>query len=258
MTLTSKSRVVPGPVADPAAPEVRPARTSAALGTSSIRGAAAPVARNAFAGRSLALLVALFVLGGCDLRQSGNGAYGEKTVHVGDFTGVRMQDGVGAVITVGPGLTQSVTVTGDENIVENNIRTSVDVEGVGSAAVSVLHVWASPSFVPVIPPRVVISRPSLSLARGSDGVVIEVTRPAGSTAVGGPLVVLLDGATVSARGYPTAGAVVDLDGGSTALLHSDGPVTGTVSADSRLDNTSGVGPCLVPTMAAGNVICDSP
>lgn len=259
MSLTLNSRVVSAPGGDVCRPEVRPALTCPRLGSPSNRGAGARVSRKAFAGRSLALLVwlgACVALAGCDARESGNGIYAERRISVAGFTALDVKDGVGAVVTLAPGLAQSVTLTGDENIVENNLQWRVDVEGVGTAAVSVLRVWASPSFVPVIPARVVINRPTLARVRGSDGVVIQVARPAGSTAVGGPLAVELQEATLSAREYPVSSAAVDLRDGATALLHSEGPVTGTVSADSRLDNTYGGGPCLVTTTAAGSVTCN--
>jgi hypothetical protein len=256
MDLTQKSRLLSGPAARGGRPEVRPHPTAAALGSSRIRGAAAPARRKPFAGPALAALVAVVGLTACDPRLQGNGVYAEKTVDLAAFTGVRTEDGVGAVITVEPGLSQAVKVIGDENLVQSHIRTSLEVEGVGSAALTVLHVWVDPAdFQPVIPPKVVVSRPTFSLARGRDGVSIELKRPAGSTAVGGPLVVGLEGASLNARQYPTGGAAVVLSGGSTALLHSDGPVTGSVSADSHLDNTAGLGPCFVPTTAAGNVVC---
>jgi hypothetical protein len=241
---------------------VRRPRTCAALGSSRIRGADATIARDRCAGRSaaaLAVLAAVAALAGCDPRQTGNGVYAEKTVHVAPFTGIHVQDGIDAVVTVSSTATQSVVVTGDQNIVEENIQTRVDAEGVGSAAIAVLHVWASPSFTPVIPPRVVIRRPTLAAVRGGDGVVIEVTTPTGANDGASPRREVLDGATLSARQYPTAGAVVDLEGRSTAQLHSDGPVTGTVSAGSHLDNTHGAGGCGgVATGGTGNVVCNGP
>lgn len=263
MRPTDESRAVSGPFGLLPPPEVRVPRTCATLRTSRGRGAAVTVARGRVAGRSAAVLLGLAVsaagaaaLAGCDPRQTGNGVYAEKAIRVAEFAGVRAEDGIGAVITVAPGLAQTVIVTGDENVIERNIRTSVDVEGAGTAAVAVLHVWASPSFTPVIPPRVVITRPSLTLVRGGDGVFIEVKRPAGAADVGGPLTVDLDGATLSAREYPVSGAVVALEAGATARLRSEGPVTGTVAGDSHLDNTAGAGPCLVSTTAGGSVACN--
>lgn len=83
--------------------------------------------------------------------------------------------------------------------------------------------------------------------------------PTGANEGAGPLAVVLDGATLTARQYPTAGALVDLDGRSTAQLHADGPVAGTVSADSHLDNTSGSGHCTaVVSGGTGNVVCNPP
>lgn len=262
MPLTWKSHVLSGRPAEAAGPEVVRVRTSAALGTPTIPGAGATVARKRFAGRplaALALLAAAAALAGCDPERVGNGVYAEKTVHVAPFTGVRVEDGIDAVITVSSTATQSVILTGDENIVDENLETRVELEGVGSTAVSVLHVWASPSFTPVIPPRVVIRRPSLVYVRGSDGVSIEVKTPTGADEGAGPLAVVLEGATLIARSYPISGAVVDLEDRATARLHSDGPVVGTVSADSHLDNTYGSGSCAgVVTSGAGNVVCAGP
>lgn len=258
MTSTRKSPVVSAGRAGRRSAEVRPARTSRLRAPRGNRGAGVTVARNRFAGRSLAALLAVALAGvaGCDLRETGNGVYAERTLHVADFDGVRVQDGIDAVITVAPGLAQTVTLTGDENIVENDLHASVEPEGVGSAVVQVLHVWASPSFVPVIPPRVVVGRPSLAAACAAGGSAVTLARPSGSTVVGGPLVTELSGATLDARDYPVSGALVDLDAGSTALLHSDGQVTGSVSGDSTLDNTFGAGPCLVTTTAGAKVLCN--
>lgn len=275
MHLTSKSRVIT-PIAGSSVPvEVSGPRTPTALGTSRIRGAGATLWRKLFAGRSaptpahpgeavklggrLAALAALALLAACDPKLTGNGIYLEKPIDPGgQFTGVHIEDGVGAVITLDAGRTQSVTLTGDENLVRDHIKYALEVEGTGGSAVTLLHVWVEPSdFRPVIPPKVVIVRPDLSVARGQSGAGIELKRPSGSTAVGGSLLVGLARASLDAQQYPTAGAVVFLVDASQARLHSDGPVTGSVSADSHLDNLAGLGPCLVATTAAGTVSCNN-
>jgi hypothetical protein len=216
------------------------------------------VARNGFAGRSVALLLAVAALLGsaaCDYRQSGNGVYAEKIIRVADFTGIRTEDGIDAVIGVSSTATQTVTLTGDENVVDELIRTSVEAETIGSATISVLHVWSSRSFTPVIPARIVITRPSLVLAAGSDGVDLQLAGTPGWTAPG-PLHVALDGASLFAGDYAVDGAVVALARGSNAVLRSSGPVMGSVSVDSRLDNSGGTGSCAgVVTSGAGNVTC---
>jgi hypothetical protein len=195
----------------------------------------------------------LAAVGGCDLRPTGNGVYAEKAVEPGGvFVGVRVQDGIGAVITVGPA--QKVTLTGDQNIVENSLKVRLEAEVVGSTAVSVLHVFASPTYAPVLPPKAVISVPTLAVVRGDDAVV-QLARASGATEPGGPLLVDLDEATLLAAGYPVASAAVDLREGSFAQLAAGGPVTGTVGAGSRLDNSAGAGPCLVTTTAGATVIC---
>jgi hypothetical protein len=197
----------------------------------------------------------LLGLAGCDLRESGNGVYYEQMIHVADFAGVRMQDGIDAVISVTSTATQTVALTGDENIVKENLRTSIEPETVGSATIPVLHVWSSRSFTPVIPPRVLITRPTLVVAGGTGNLDIHVTGTPGRTAPG-PLYVALDGASLTAGDYAVDGAVVDLDLGARAVLHANGPVSGRVSADSHLDNSSGTGPCSVETAGSGSVVCE--
>jgi hypothetical protein len=259
MSQTQKSHVLSGLGAGSSGREVRSGRTPATLGNSRVRGAGATVWRKVFAGRSLAALVALATLAACDPLLQGNGVYAERPVRVGSFIGLWASNGVGAAVTVAGGAEQSVTITGDENLVADHIRWELvdpEPQGITSAAGKVLHVYVSPAdFVPVIPPRVVITRPDLAFVRGDDGASLEVKRAIGSTATAGPLAAALDGASLDARAYPTSGAVVVLTAGSRAQLHSDGPVTGSVSADSRLDNTLGAGHCLVTPAGPESVTC---
>lgn len=259
MTLTWKSRVVSASSGDAVGAEVSRARTCGPLGTSSNRGADATVRRRGRAGRPVAgLLAAVALVGaaGCDYRESGNGKYYEAPIHPADFAGVRTEDGIDAVITISSTATQTVILTGDENIVKDNLRWSVDPEQVGSTSIQILHVWASPRFDPVIPARVVVTRPSLALVGGEGGVDLQISGTPGWTAPG-PLHVELDGATLTASDYAVDGAVVELERGSLAVLHSDGPVGGTVAADSQLDNRRGSGSCAaVATSGSGNVRCN--
>jgi hypothetical protein len=197
----------------------------------------------------------LALLAGCDVRVEGNGVYVEETRSLPAFAGVRMEDGVAAAVTVEAGLSQSVKVIGDENLVRDHVKTSVDPDALGTG---VLHVWVSLSaYEARIPPTVIVALPAFAVARAKDASSIALRRPAGSTAVGGALqVVLEDRALLDATEYPTAGAAVALAGRSSAKLHSEGPVTGTVSDESRLDNLRGTGPCLVTTTSPGaSVAC---
>lgn len=256
MASTRKSRVVSSTAARHLHPGVSRAPTAGALGSSRDRGAGARVARGR-AGRALAALAAALAVAACDPELRGNGVAVEKTLDLAPFEGVRVEDGVGAIVTVDPTLGgQTVKLVGDENLVEEgHIQASLVPDTLGSLAVTVLRVRVESGFTPTIPPKVVVSRPSFSLARGLTGGSIELKRPAGSTAVGALLGVALDAAALNARAYPTAGALVALTGGASARLHADGPVTGTVSGGSVLDNTLGAGPCLVTTSGAATVTC---
>lgn len=259
MDLTSKSLLLSGLAALGVRPGVRPLPTAAALGSSRIRGAPVPPARKRFAGRALAALVfaAAAGLAACDPEVRGNGVAFEKTLTLDPFEGVRIETGVAAIVTVDPAIgAQTVKLVGDENLVaDGHILAGLEPDGVGSVSVTVLRVRVESGFVPTIQPKVVIGRPTFTFAHGQNGGTIELRRPPGSAAVGGPLAVWLEGASLQGSQYPTERAAVLLTGGSTAHLHSDGPVTGSVSADSHLDNTAGAGPCLVVTTAAGSVSC---
>lgn len=253
MPSSRKSSVVSRSGEGFAAAEVRVAPTVPAPGIRGRRDSGATVAgrRPARAGRTLAALAIVAALGACDADLQGNGVYLEEPRTVGAFDALRVEDGIAAYVTVGPA--QTVKVIGDSNAVQY-IDTSVDPFAVGSAT-SVLHVSSSRALSPIVPPMVVVTVPSLRWAGGQQGSPLQLKRPAGSTAVAPPLAVVLDAASLDATAFPTAGALVALTAGSTARLHSDGPVTGSVTGGSHLDNLLGTGPCDVTTTAGSTVAC---
>lgn len=239
--------------------EALPARgpTSRALGFPSARlPGATPVPRST---RLLAAALALVAgaLAACEPFVQGNGVYREERRDVGPFTGVHVESGVEA--TVAAGVTdQSVTVSGDANVVPY-IMAEVRTE----SGLQVLHVWISKAFVGAIPPRAVIEVPSLQYAfatqssrvngkslaaasfevvadQGSNVVLEGAVLPAGESID----VRLATGAVLNATAYGvSAGAEVQLSGGSIARLHSDGSVSGTVTGGSLLENLQGAGSC---------------
>lgn len=241
MALSPKSRVVPHGAAAARRGEVRSARTASSLGSSRDpgTGAAVAVARRA----ALVVAIAAALLAGCDPRVRGSGILIDEPRRADGFVGLRVQDGIAGFVTVGPA--HSVRVIADSNVV-GNIDTSVEPAPLGSATVSVLFVRVGHSIDPVIPPTVVVTVPSFLLADASGGASIQLKATAGADP--GPLLtVRLSAASLDAIGaepdYVTSGAAVTLAGRSAAKLHSDGPVTGSVSTQSTLDNLQGTGSC---------------
>lgn len=214
----------------------------------------------------LALALAAGALAACEPFLQGNGVYREeRRPDVGPFTGVHVESGIDAAVTAGVA-DRSVTVSGDDNVVpyiETEVRTD--------SGLQVLHVWVSKAFVGTIPPRAVIEVPSLeyafatqssrvsgkSLAASSFEVVADqsstVVLEGAAVPAGESLDVrLATGAVLSATAYAVSGgAEVQLSGGSVARIRSDGPVSGTVTGGSVLENLQGTGSCAGVT-ADGN------
>ncbi len=233
------------------------APTSSALGFPSARGGGATgVPRSA--GGLAAVLVLLAALGGCDPYVQGNGVYAEEQrPDPGDFTGIHVESGVEAIVTAGASA-RSVTVSGDANVVPY-IETQVQSDG----GRRVLHVWISRAFSGTIPPRAWVEVPVLEYAAATEGARITakaVAAPAFEVVADDGASVVLEGAaapagdsidvTLGSRAVLNAGAYevsggasVALSGASSAKLHSDGPVSGTVSGGSQLDNLLGAGDC---------------
>jgi putative autotransporter adhesin-like protein len=234
------------------------APTSHALGFPRARGpGATPVPRS---GRRLALALAVVScsLVACEPYVQGNGVYREEQrPDPGPFTGIRVQNGIAATVTAGAAA-RSVTVSGDANVVayiETEVRTD--------SGRQVLHVWMSTAFIGTIPPRAVIEVPSLEYASATDAsriaakgvaaAAFEAVADEGASLVlqGAALpagesidVRLSSGAVLDASAYGVSGgAAVQLSDGSSAKLDCDGPVTGTVTGGSQLDNLAGAGSC---------------
>ena len=234
------------------------APTFRALGISCARGpGATPVPRS---GRRLALALAVLScsLVACEPYVQGNGVYREEQrSDPGPFTGIRVESGIEATVTAGAAA-RSVTVSGDANVVpyiETEVRTD--------SGQQVLHVWISKAFIGTIPPRAVVEVPSLEYAsateaaritaKGVAAAAFEVVADQGaSLALQGAALPagesidarLSSGAALDASAYGVSvGAGVQLSGSSVAKLDCDGPVTGTVTGGSRLDNLAGAGSC---------------
>jgi Putative auto-transporter adhesin, head GIN domain len=233
--------------------------TSRALGIPCRRGpGATPVPRS---GRRLALALAVLSsssLAACQPYVQGDGVYREeRRPDPGPFTGVLVESGIGASVAAGAGA-RSVTVSGDANVVpyiETEVRTD--------SGRQVLHVWISKAFIGTIPPRAVVEVPSLEYAsatessriaaKGVAAVAFEAVADKRASLVlqGAALpagesidVRLSSGAVLDASAYGVSGgASVQLSGGSAAKLECDGPVTGTVTGGSELDNLAGAGSC---------------
>ncbi len=262
MRFSSKTGVIPSGGGACAPAGVGETRTVSALGTSSDRGdRATALPRSTRGACGLLAAAALALVAGCNPEVRGNGVYLEQQRDTGDFQGLDIKDGVAAYITAGQAL--SVKVIGDANVVPN-IATEVfsDPEQVGTGTIRVLHIVPSIAFDPTIPPAVIITVPALSYVRAEGASPVQVKRAAADLftvrAMGSAQVTLVGAAgrsgdlldavlskqtLLDATQYPTAGAYVELYDKATAKLHSNGPVTGFASGDSRLDNLLGTGDC---------------
>jgi len=257
MAITREHRAIPRPTDGAMEASLARPRTSSALGTSSACGArATPLPRSTRVGGTLVLLAGL--LAGCQPYVQGNGVYlEERRSNVASFAGLHVESGVEVTVTAGAAV-QSVTVSGDANVVPF-IETQVQTDG----GRQVLHVWISTAFGGTIPPRAVVEVPSFEYVlateasrvnakkvaatsfvvvadQGSNVVLEGAAAPAGESMD----VKLSTRALLDATAYAVSRtASVDLTSASIARLHSDGPVTGTVTGGSQLDNLHGTGSC---------------
>lgn len=248
------------------------APTSGGLGFPSRRGAdATPLSRSARLRAAVALTLAA-ALGGCEPYVQGNGVYHQETrPDPGPFTGLHVESGIEVTVTAGAA-DRSVVVSGDANVVPY-LETVVQT-GEGRR---VLFVRITRTFSGTIPPRAAIAVPSLEYAfatqfsrisgktiaassfevvadHGANVVLEGAAAPAGDSISAA----LATGALLNATAYEVSGgAAVTLTGGSIAKLHADGPVTGTLSGGSQLDNLSGTGVCadVVVQDAASKLSC---
>lgn len=235
------------------------APTSSALRFPGARGAGAtPLPRSARRLAAAALLCLAGALGGCEPYVQGNGVYYEETrPDVGPFTGLHVESGVEVTVTAGAAA-RSVTVSGDANVVPY-IETKVQTD----SGLRVLHVWISRAYGGTFPPRAVVEVPALEYAYATELARIKgdeiaatsfqvVADHGGNVALAGASapagesigVKLGTGGLLDATGYAVSNAAqVELSGASVARLRSDGPVSGTVTDRSQLDNLQGTGGC---------------
>lgn len=205
-------------------------------------------------------IAALIALAGCDPYVRGDGRYHEEARTLPPFAGVRVEDRLSVFVTAGR--EQGVTVSGDANLVRDSIETRLlaDPVMVGTQSVPVLRVYVDlEEYAPTIPPRVVITVPTFAYVDASDHSRVEVRAAPASTfrvrAEGESVVTLfgppgadeleldLDSAALDADTYPVSLASVELTGNATAELSCAGPVTGTASGTSVVDNRLGAGDC---------------
>jgi hypothetical protein len=206
-------------------------------------------------------VAAVLALAGCDPYVRGDGRYYEETRTIHEaFAGVRVEDRLSVFVTAGSA--QTVKVSGDANLVRDSIKTKllVDPVTVGTQSIRVLRVYVDlDDYAPTIPPRIVITVPSFSYVNADDASKVEVRAAEASTfrvdAAGASVVTLvgpagadaleidLENADLEADTYPVALASVELTGNATAHLSCAGPVTGTASGTSVVDDRLGAGDC---------------
>ena len=227
---------------------------------------------------------ALALLGACTPYVQGNGVLREETRSVDVFEGVSVSDGV--LVNVAAGATSAarvaVTVSGDENIVYQNLKTEVRTDGETGRPVLVVYVDMS-DFSTTHPLRVSASVPVLTVLRASgvhagsssqiDATVSRVAElrvsaekeaivkvPAAPAGIAADRldVVLSSGAWLSAQSCEAVQADVQLTGASRAQLRASGSVTGSVIEGSTLEN-AGTGVCTGVTRSTDSTVsCPSP
>jgi hypothetical protein len=266
MRVSPESPAISPPTGRRGDARVGAAPTVTALGPPSVRGFSITVWG----------IVAAALLVGCNPRLQGSGVYLEEPREREAFVGIHLQDGVSASVTSGE--PQTLRVIGDSNVVPH-IDTSVVDEPLGLTTIQVLRVSVSEGYDPTIAPRVVVSVPSFIFVRvlgdaDGDRVVAadvnDAAAPMFTAEASGRSRVTLSGAggagigaalggdaLLDATEYVTSAAVVALSGRATAMLRSNGPVTGTAVDDSRVDNLLGTGPCFVTTSGTAQAICNA-
>jgi hypothetical protein len=149
----------------------------------------------------VALIVPAVLLSACAFAQTaGNGVSREDTRQVGDFTGVEVQAGLKAKVSVGP---KSVSVSGDENLVAL-VQTEVEDDKLVVKLQKGARVRGTSGL------RITITSPQVKSVGASGGAEVEVD--AGATdsfaaAASG-------GSDIAVRGLDTKSLAVDASGGS--------------------------------------------
>jgi hypothetical protein len=177
----------------------------------------------------------------CTTYVNGNGVYHEQTRQVDPFVGIALDLGIQAEVQVGE--KQSVTITGDANIVP-------DIETRVEGGILVTSTWLD-GFDPSLPLRLYVTVPYLerAVAFGASTAIVSGAEVPVSFQVqaderseihlagsGGPALStsLRGGSRLEARTFPAAQATVTLGGDSAAELRVSGEVTGSVTGGSDL------------------------
>lgn len=279
MTTPANDPAIPRPSARPAAPAplAGPPAAARVPPVAVTRGSRRAAARAPLLAGALALLAA------CNPYVQGNGVLREETRTVDAFEGVVVRDGILVNVTAGATSAPrvSVTVSGDENIVHQSLRTEVRTDA--ESGLPVLDVYVDMrDFSSAHPLRVSATVPALRVLRASgvhagsstqiDATLVRVPvlRVSASDGAivrlpGAPQGLAADRLDVSLAGGSSGGAWlaaqscevgqadVHLDGGATAQIRASFSVTGTVDGHSRLEN-AGAGPCTGVTASADSTV----
>lgn len=219
---------------------------------------------------ALLALAGALTLAGCDPWVVGDGVYHEEARSLPAFVGVSVQDGLEVEVT-GSAASQSVKVSGDENVVPHVKTDVVNEAGLGQtlqvrtdvAHLDSTHPLRITVAVPVVSHVRAVEAASVEVSQAAaqsfdvhagDGAEVQLTGPGGKhlavTLWGGTK----GGATLHGYGYVVSvDATVDLTDGAVAELHSDGPVSGTVKAGATLEN-AGDGSCTAVAASGGGAV----
>jgi hypothetical protein len=289
MRFTSESSVVSRNDAHRAPGWAEGAHSSCGLGSPSGRsGGATRSPRYSHAGIPAAL-AALLITVACEPYVEGNGVYREedRTGSVGTFVGIHAEDGIIATVTSHTAAYRLIA-SGDSNVLQY-IRTEVQQDTVLGVLQPILHVWVdlSAGYSSTNPSAVVVDAPDLVYALAKHNARVDVTgaetailtaraESGGNVSVVGPHVIDPEGdpagaaihvfasnGSVDAHRYVTTDATqaayVELSAGARLQLHADGPVLGTATGASTVDNLAGTGSCAGVDLSGGaTAACNPP
>jgi hypothetical protein len=249
-------------------------RTSAPLGSPSLRGGSATPPRRRARPFGVALLAGL-ALAGCEPYVQGNGVFLEedRSSSFGPFTGLHVEDGIRVTLTANVEQ-QSVRVSGDANLLPY-VTTEIRQENVHGQATKVLHLSIdAKDYDPAIPVIAVLDVSAVRYLSASQGSRIDARGAAATEMIvdarerssvllagtgGSALRATLDAAEVDAGSYPVDVANVSLTNQSRIELHADVGVFGSAQGKSQVDNLLGDGSCAAVTVDAESTrLCREP
>ncbi|MBK9519245.1 MAG: DUF2807 domain-containing protein [Anaeromyxobacter sp.] len=211
--------------------------------------------------RPAAVATLALALAACDAHVEGNGVFAERTFDVAPFERVVVGLGIQATVAVGEDQAEAV-ITGDENVlghVELQVREGTLITGIDVQTFTSVHPLRLRLAAPALAGVVAAAEARVSVTGAAAAAFTAEARGASRLTLGGEggeslSLVAAGGSTVYATGYPVAGATVQVTGGSIALVHSSGPVTGTVAGgpgSSRVE-VEGGGTCQAVVQAGSS------